>query len=362
MTNSVAKSATLDAAGRELDRHLLLKVISGSHAYGLNQPESDIDIRGIFVLPREAYYGLQYTDQLADRSNDIVFYELKKIVGLLAKNNPNALELLLTPEDCILYRHPLMDLLPPELFLSKRCRRTFAGYALSQVKKARGLNKKIVNPMEEERKSVLDFCYVARGNGSVPVRRFLREYGFRQEDCGLASIPNMKGMYALYHRPGAGYQGIVRDEAEAQDVALSSIPKGEPVLGLLYFNLDAYSVYCREYREYWEWVEKRNEARYDATQAHGKGYDAKNMMHTFRLLHTAEEIATSGIFAVRRTIDRDFLLRVRAGEFEYDDLVDQAEAKIQRIDQLFEWSDLPEEPDMERVDAALVAVRERFYQ
>lgn len=346
----------------ENDRHLLFKAVSGSHAYGLNRPESDVDIRGIFVLPREEYYGLHYTDQITDRKNDIIFYELKKMVGLLAKNNPNALELLLTPADCVEYRHPLMDLLPLDLFLSQKCRHTFAGYAMSQVKRARGLNKKIVNPLPKERKSVLDFCFVAKDAGSTPVRHFLRERGLRQSDCGLAKVANMKGMYALYHHPDAGYEGIVRDEAAANDVALSSIPKGEPVQALLYFNKDAYSVYCKEYREYWQWVENRNEARYQATLDHGKRYDAKNMMHTFRLLHMAEEIATSGAFTVHRVIDRNFLLRVRAGEYEYEDLVALAEAKIRRIDGLFERSKLPEQPDLDRINQALVTIRERFYQ
>ena len=154
----------------------------------------------------------------------------------------------------------------------------------------------------------------------------------------------------------------MRDEAEANDVALSSIPRDEPVQGLLYFNKDAYSIYCREYREYWEWVKNRNEARYRATLDHGKRYDAKNMMHTFRLLHMAEEIATSGAFTVRRVIDRNFLLRVRAGEYEYEDLVALAEAKIRRIDGLFERSKLPEQPDIVRINQVLTTIRERFYE
>jgi len=32
---------------------------------------------------------------------------------------------------------------------------------------------------------------------------------------------------------------------------------------------------------------ERNPARYASTQAHGQGYDAKNLMHTIRLLETA---------------------------------------------------------------------------
>ena len=130
----------------EHTQHLLFKGISGSQAYGLALPHSDVDMKGVFVLPQKEFYGLQYTDQLNNESNDLVYYELKKFVDLLVKNNPNILELLSTPDDCVLYRHAVMNQLQPARFLSRLCNQTFAGYASAQIKKARGLNKKIVNP------------------------------------------------------------------------------------------------------------------------------------------------------------------------------------------------------------------------
>jgi uncharacterized protein len=76
----------------------------------------------------------------------------------------------------------------------------------------------------------------------------------------------------------------------------------------------------------WDWVNTRNEERYDNTISHGKNYDSKNMMHVFRLLNMAEEIARYKQVNVRRS-ERDYLLKVRAGEFQYQDLLDQAEKK-----------------------------------
>ena len=56
------------------DRNLiLLESISGSHAYGLNTPTSDVDVRGVFILPQDELYGLHYTEQVADDKNDVVF-------------------------------------------------------------------------------------------------------------------------------------------------------------------------------------------------------------------------------------------------------------------------------------------------
>src|SRR3569833_508161 len=122
-------------------KHLLLKSISGSRAYNLAVPTSDTDIKGIFVLPQRELYGLSYTDQVANESNDETFFEIGKFIGLLCRNNPNILELISVPENCLLFRHPLMELVRPEDFLSRLCLDTFAGYAKTQIKKARGLNK-----------------------------------------------------------------------------------------------------------------------------------------------------------------------------------------------------------------------------
>ncbi|MEM9824189.1 MAG: nucleotidyltransferase, partial [Bacteroidota bacterium] len=175
------------------------------------------------------------------------------------------------------------------------------------------------------------------------------------------NIAHMKDLYALFHNKTAHYSGIITGP-KANDISLSSVNKGEAPVGVLYFNKDGYSVYCKEYWQYWDWVEKRNEHRYQNTLAHGKRYDAKNMMHTFRLLYMAEEIAIKGTFSVRRTEDRDFLLKIRSGVFEYDELLEKAEQKLQEIDQLFEQSSLPPATDPAKANALLFRIRKTFYQ
>jgi predicted nucleotidyltransferase len=68
---------------------LLFESISGSKAYGLDSAASDTDIRGVFVLDQEEYYGLHYVEQISNASNDEVYYELGRFVELLARNNPS---------------------------------------------------------------------------------------------------------------------------------------------------------------------------------------------------------------------------------------------------------------------------------
>jgi uncharacterized protein len=345
----------------EHPEHLLLKSLSGSRAQQLHLPTSDTDIKGIFVAPQRELYGFSHPLQLSNTTNDEVYFEIGRFIDLLSKNNPNIMELLSTPAKSVLFWHPLMELIRPEDFLSKLCRDTFAGYAASQIKKARGLNKKIHRPMDEQRKTVLDFCYVIDGNGSVLLKQWLRERKYLQEECGLIQLNHFRDVYLLFHQHQSSerLKGIISGE-QANDVSLSSIPKNVKALATMHFNKDAYSVYCREYGEYWEWVEKRNEVRYENTLTHGKNYDAKNMMHTFRLLSMAEEIATEHRVIVERP-DRELLLRIRSGAYEYEDLLKMVDEKLIRIDELYEKSGLPDKPDEKRAEEILVEIRERFY-
>lgn len=345
------------------EKLILFECISGSTAYGLSLPHSDTDVKGVFILPKKIFYGLDDVEQVANETNDIVFYELKRFFQLLLRNNPNILELLATPEDCVLYRHPLFESIKPDHFLSRLCNQTFAGYAYSQIKKAQGLNKKILNPIAQERKSVLDFCFVVQGQGSVPLGQWMLEMKFKQEECGLVSIPHMRDVFALYHSSRFDepvslrgiYSGIY-----ANDVLLSSVPKGKEPLTIMNFNKDGYSRYCRDYKEYWTWVEERNRERYQNTLQHGKNYDAKNMMHVYRLLDMAEEIARYKKVNVRRP-NREELLRIRKGEFDYEELLIRAQEKIEQISELFKRSDLPDEPDESMIEILLSEMRQKIY-
>ena len=215
--------------------------------------------------------------------------------------------------------------------------------------------------MPPERKTPLDFCYIAVQQGAMPVQKWLEKQGWRQEDCGLVVISNMRDLYGLFHDPTGkmGFSGIMRKET-ANEVALSSVPKGTEPVALLSFNKDAYSMHCRDYKEYQEWLDNRNEERYENTIAHGKNYDAKNMMHTIRLLDTALDVLEQGVLQVRRP-NREQLLEIRKGAYEYDALMALAEEKLAQIDVAFASSTLPELPNRAQIEQLLVEIREKWY-
>nr|WP_294941355.1 nucleotidyltransferase domain-containing protein [uncultured Mucilaginibacter sp.] len=348
---------------RKQPEFLLLDCVSGSHAYNLAISTSDIDRKGIFILPQRELYGFEHTTQVANATNDEVYFEIARFLDLLVKNNPNILELLSTPPAHVLFRSSLMELIKAEDFLSKLCLDTFAGYAQTQIKKAKGLNKKINKTFESERKPILDFCYVVSGNGSIPLAEWLAENKFGQQDCGLTNLPHFRDVYLLYHQTqlkGEGkFYGIISG-GSSEDVQLSQVPKGVEPLAVMNFNKDGYSVYCREYREYKDWEEKRNDARYKSTISHGQNYDAKNMMHTFRLLNMANEIAQYQQVNVHRN-DRDFLLKIRNGEYTFEQLMQMVDEKMEEIKANYAKSTLTERPNAELAEDILVEIRERFY-
>ncbi len=341
--------------------NIIFECISGSRAYGLETPTSDTDIRGVFILPKEQFYSLEYIGQINNETNDIAYYELRKFIELCLKNNPNILEMLNVPEDYVLYKHELFDEIKKEYFLSKLCKNTFANYAFTQIKKARGLHKKIVNPVEKERKTIEDFCVVRTTKQSMSLTVFLKQNSLDTSKCGLAKVPNMKNCYNLFYNEFLNYEGIVRENAN--EVCVSNIPKEEQPIGLLYCNLEGYSSYCKRYKEYWSWVAKRNDERYKNNISHDKNYDAKNMMHTFRLLHIAEDIAKYKTINVRvGKEERAYLFRIKNADFEYEDLVNEATKIKEELEVFYKKSDLPEKPNTTLVNNLLINIRDKYYK
>ena len=164
------------------DGRLLYEYIRGSHLYGLNTEDSDVDTSGVFVCTRDELFGcFGYKPQVSDPRHDNTWFEIGELIRLLLKSNPTVMESLFVPADKVLGPvHPLMQMVIDcrEQFISKQCFNPFFGYAKSQIEKARGLNKKIVNPIKE-RLTPFDFIYTFKGQGSTKFRDWLLTSGLR---------------------------------------------------------------------------------------------------------------------------------------------------------------------------------------
>jgi hypothetical protein len=311
--------------------------------------------------------------------------------------------LLNSPEDCIVSKHPLFDLIleHKDEFITKICKDSFGGYARQQIKKAKGLDKK--QNWEKDkvtRKDVLDFVYVIKGQKSIPWKKWNKDNEspdgklYNEKFCGVVNVPNARDLYVVYfdydanncfnedipehmreaskawrkevgHSMGLGYKGLVKtgegqNVAESNQLRLSSIPKGEiPICNIIY-NKDSYTIHCKDYKEYQEWLENRNETRYVETKEHGQRIDGKNMMHCMRLIRMAQEIGAGKGIQVRRS-DREYLLSIRRGEIDLETLIEMADQAIEEMDNIFDNSDLPKKVNPELVNTLLIKIRKEFY-
>lgn len=377
---------------------ILLEAIGGSHAYGTNVKTSDTDIRGVYIAEVDDFLCGNYPEQINDDKNDIVFYELSRFLYLVKTNNPNILELLNVPKDCIIFKHSLFNMILEhrDEFITKVCGKSFAGYGINQIKKAKGLDKK--QNWEKDkviRKDVLDFVYVIEGERSISWKVWGYDRGYEEKFCGVTNVPNSRDVYAVFYDQkthncfskleepetneryktmykeqnksvGLGYKGLVKigegaNASESNQLRLSSIPKSETPICNIAFNKDSYTQHCKDYLAYQEWLENRNESRYVETQAHGQKIDSKNMMHCMRLIRMAQEIGAGKGIQVRRE-DAEELLSIRRGEVDLSKLIEMADEAIGEMDSIFDNSDLPEKVDSNLVNDLLIKIRKEFYQ
>jgi hypothetical protein len=164
---------------------------------------------------------------------------------------------------------------------------------------------------------------------------------------------------------GFGYKGLVKtgegaNSAESNQLRLSSIPKGETPICNIIYNKDGYTMHCKDYREYEEWLEKRNLERWTDVKNHDQKIDGKNMMHCKRLLEMAREIGEGKGIIVRRP-NASELIAIRKGEIDLQTLIDDAENEIAEIDRIFAESNLPDSVSPELVHNLLVEIRTQFY-
>lgn len=346
---------------------LLFLGIVGSQSYGLATEHSDVDRKAIFMQSNEDLLRNKYVPQI-EIDKDFVAYELRRFLELLTVGNPNVLELLFLPTHCIESSSLEFNYLKQhrESFLTKKCYDTFSGYARTQLNKASGINKKF--KWEEARitrKQPIDFAkFLDRQSGeTLPLTEWLKVSEYTSNQVGLVALDGFRDGYKLFidqlkwasdnHRfdvdfETRGYKGF----GDGDQPTTSEIEKYmmSQWLGFVYWNREAYSTHCKEYREYSKWLKNRNENRVATNKAHGQQYDSKNLLHLVRLIMTAEEIPTQKTLNVDRSGDRDYLLSIRRGDADLKEVIDVWTKRVESLKSLYEQSDLPDSVDIEEIE------------
>jgi predicted nucleotidyltransferase len=138
------------------EQNCVYKIRSGSHLYGTNTEESDLDYLGIFVPTRDYVLGIYRCEQVvfSEKNSpgtkntkediDCTLFSLLKFIELARNNNPNIIELFFANHTAVTLCTDLGGILQDsyKLFVSKQCYHRFKGYAAGQRQKMLSNNGK----------------------------------------------------------------------------------------------------------------------------------------------------------------------------------------------------------------------------
>jgi predicted nucleotidyltransferase len=225
----------------ELDKYCILHVYRGSIAHGMYVPNTDPmsfddkDTMAVSVFPKEYYLGLRVfgsrgTREIKQNEWDIVVYEIKKAVSLLANGNPNVLSMLWVSDEYIIKQTGAGSLLRTHrsLFSGKHVYRSFTGYAYSQLHKM--TNCKFEGYMGEKRKQLVQKFGYDTKNAAHLIR--LLRMGIEFLTDGALYIKREDASQLLEIKHGAWTLEQVKKEADrlfasAEDAYIhSALPKG----------------------------------------------------------------------------------------------------------------------------------------
>jgi len=332
----------------------------GSHAYGTAGPASDLDLRGVAIPPRRVLLGyLQRFEQAEQKGDpDVVVFALAKLAKLAADCNPNALEVLYTETSDHLVVTPLGDRLLEArgLFLSRKARHTFSGYAVAQLKRIethrRWLLHPSVAPPERSDYGLPPRTVIPADQlqaAASVMRKKVDSWELDLTPLDPASKIQVRGFLA---------ETLAELGLAAADARLLAAGRSLGFSGNFLDLLDRerrYTAAQNEWAQYRTWLATRNPARAALEARHG--YDSKHAMHLVRLLRMCREILTEGAVRVRRP-DADELKAIRDGAWPYERLVEWARQEEAALPGLEAASSLPREPDREAVDRLCVELTE----
>jgi len=329
---------------------------AGSHAYGTSTPTSDEDFRGIVVAPQDFRLGFMNNfEQYESNKVDLVLYEMRKFFKLAADCNPNIIELLYTDSSDVIHIGLAGEMLVSmrSAFVTKKARHTFAGYALSQLKRINTHHRWLLNPpTEAPTRAAFELPETTMipkdqlGAAETAIKKKMESWELALDNLEDADKINLTNRIAYY-------MAELQISKDFQwESAARNIGYDENFLELLRRER-AYRTAKNEWDSYQNWLKTRNEARADLERKHG--YDTKHGMHLVRLLRMCEEILSGEGVIVKRP-DAAELLEIRNGAWSYEKLISWAEEQDKKMDKLYETSTLPRSPDIKQLDKWCVEI------
>jgi uncharacterized protein len=370
--------------GDWLGKNTVYVVPAGSRLYGTFTDESDFDYRGAAVPPKDYFFGLNNFEQSDSKETivfvtqglraelpkdaDITIWSLKKMIQLAADGNPNMIELVFSPEDAIIYAHPMMSKFFDirEAFLSKLLKHRFSGYAMQQLKRMRNHHRWMHNPPTfptredygiEDIRFPKDQIQAAEKMIELQVEGWLVEQDHLPEDIKIQLGPQMIRMVNVITEQLYIEANIDRLKDVLERAANRTLGFDSDFLNFLQ-RFKQYKNHLADWNHYENWKKNRNPAR--AALEAKFSYDTKHAQHLVRLLRMAREILEGKGVIVRRPDAVELRELRERGTWKYEELIEWAEAEDKALDLVMNESDLPKSPNRKLIHKVLTEETDRY--
>jgi len=352
-----------------LEQNTLFLTVHGSHCYGTNIASSDWDYKGFCCPPKEYFLGFNNTFEQADGFKehtgiDCVVYDIRKFFKLAANCNPNILEVLYTnPSDHVI-KTPLAQKIIDNrhLFLSKKARHSFSGYAFAQIKRM-NQHYELHNHPPDHKPTREEFelpneTLISKDQLGAAQAIIQKQLDGWNPNFSMLSEPDRievqnKITEVLVEICGAS---LYLEKNKLWEHAAVSVGISKNFLDAIKKER-AYKNALLRWQHYEEWKANRNKER--AALEAAFGVDVKHAYHLVRLLRMCEEILRDGEVIVKRP-DAKELLEIRNGAWSYEKIVKWATEQDAKMTELYKTSQLPYEPDRAQLDAFCREIIEEF--
>lgn len=307
-----------------LGNRIALLCLGGSYAYGLNNENSDVDIRGVALNTKEEILGMSNFEQFINQDTDTTIYGMKKFIKLMSECNPNIIEMLYCRPEDYLYISPIGQMLIDnrEMFLSQRAVKSFSGYAMAQIKRIESATAR--DRLSDYKKQEHIASGAQNAVDNLMIRHELEEYG-----------------EIKFH--------VDEETAELLlDCNYNSLPVKEWV-----DLMNATKQVLNEYNN----TTGRNKKKDDA-------HLNKHMSHVVRLIKMGIEVLTEHRVYTYREKDRDFLLDIKNGKYMTEDglftqeLWDYVYGIDKELVELKNKTTLPVTCDLKKVEDLIIRINE----
>jgi hypothetical protein len=334
---------------------LLSSFLTGSHLYGTNTPDSDVDTRGIFLLPKDYIFGvLRNCFKVEDKITDTVYHEMKSFFKFAMKCNPNIIEYLFIPYKQMITSSPEWEMIVEnrDLFLSNKAKNTFSGYAFAQMKRIKHHRAWLLHPPKKkpERK---DFGLPSNDKALLTKSKI----GAFNEI--IATYLQQIGRYHVLKdqlfelNKTHNYKAIIKNTTNLNFDAIKEIVPFNDNIMMALEKEKAYGSALTQWQHYQDWLKHRNPFR--AKLEAKFGYDTKHGLHLYRLVSECRELMTTGKITFPRP-DKEHLLAIKDGIYTFEQLLEKFEKVNDELEEIQKNSILPDSPQATKIDQMCIEI------